>query len=140
MSSSTTKLLPAIALAFSLLASISPAQAEGDAAAGENVFRKCQSCHKVGEDAKNGAGPVLNDVIGRVAGTYGGFRYGDDMVAAGAAGLVWDEENVQEYITDPRAFLRAYLDNPRARAKMSFKLRKEEDRANVAAYLATLSS
>jgi cytochrome c2 len=140
MSSSIKKSLPAIALAFSLFASFSPAQAAGDAAIGESVFRKCQSCHKVGEDAKNGAGPVLNDVIGRVAGTYEGFRFGDDMVAAGAAGLVWDEENVQDYIADPRAFLRAYLDDSSARAKMSFKLRKEEDRANVAAYLATLSS
>ena len=128
-----------MALAISLLTSIAPAQAAGDAAAGEDIFRKCASCHKVGEGAKNGVGPVLNNVIGRTAGTFEGFRYGKDMIAAGEAGLVWDVDNVQEYIADPRAFLRAYLDDSSARAKMSFKLRKEEDRANVAAYLATLS-
>ena len=133
----SVKSLPAIALAFSIAAFATPVSA-GDAALGEQVFRKCRSCHKVGEDAKNASGPVLNEVIGRVAGTFPDFKYGDDLVAAGAAGLVWDETNVQDYIADPRAFLRTFLDDPSARAKMSFKLRKEEDRENIAAYLATL--
>lgn len=133
----SVKSLPAIALAFSLAAFATPAFA-GDAAIGEQVFRKCQSCHKVGDDAKNVSGPVLNDIIGRTAGTFPDFKYGDDMVAAGAAGLVWDEDNIQDYIADPRGFLRTFLDDPSARAKMSFKLRKEEDRDNIAAYLATL--
>lgn len=133
----SVKSLPAIALAFSIAAFATPVSA-GDAALGEQVFRKCRSCHKIGEDAKNASGPVLNEVIGRVAGTFPDFKYGDDLVAAGAAGLVWDETNVQDYIADPRAFLRTFLDDPSARAKMSFKLRKEEDRDNIAAYLATL--
>ncbi len=133
----SVKSLPAIALAFSIAAFATPVSA-GDAALGEQVFRKCRSCHKIGEDAKNASGPVLNEVIGRVAGTFPDFKYGDDLVAAGAAGLVWDETNVQDYIADPRAFLRTFLDDPSARAKMSFKLRKEEDRENIAAYLATL--
>lgn len=135
----TAHILPAIALALSLAVSAAPALAEGDAAAGEDTFRKCSSCHKVGEDAKNASGPVLEGIMGRVAGTFEGFRFGDDMIAAGEAGLIWDEINLAEYIADPRAFLREFLDNPRARAKMSFKLRDEQDRMDVAAYLATLS-
>lgn len=136
MSSTPIKLLSAIAIATSLFAA-APAFA-GEAGEGEDVFRKCQGCHKVGEGAKNATGPVLNGVVGRTAGTFEGYRYGDDLVAAGEAGLVWDEENIQEFITDPRAFLREFLDDSGARAKMSFRLRKEEDRENVAAYLATL--
>ncbi len=136
MSRTPIKLLSAVAVATSVLFA-APAIA-GEAGAGEDVFRKCQGCHKVGEGAKNSAGPVLNGVVGRTAGTFEGFRYGDDLVAAGEAGLVWDEENIQEFIEDPRAFLREFLDDPSARAKMSFRLRKEEDRENVAAYLATL--
>ena len=52
-----------------------PARAEGDAVAGEKVFKKCMACHKVGEAAKNSVGPVLNGVIGRPAGTAEGYSY-----------------------------------------------------------------
>ena len=137
MSLNPTKTISALAIALSMFAAATPVSA-GDAAIGEQVFRKCRSCHKVGDDAKNASGPVLNGIIGRTAGTFEDFTYGDDLVAAGVAGLVWDETNIQDYIADPRAFLRTFLDDPTARAKMSFKLRKEEDRDNIAAYLATL--
>ena len=36
-----------------------------DAAAGEKVFGVCKTCHQIGENAKNGVGPVLNGLIGR---------------------------------------------------------------------------
>ena len=68
-----------------------------------------------------------------------GYKYGADMVAAGEAGLVWTEENMAEYLIDPAAYLQAFLDNPDAKAKMRFKLKKEEERNDVAAYLATFS-
>ncbi len=43
------------------------AHAEGDAAAGEQVFKKCAACHAL-EEAKNKGkqGPILAGVIGRV--------------------------------------------------------------------------
>ena len=41
--------------------------AQGNAAEGENVFKKCKVCHDVGEGAKNKVGPILNDVVGRKA-------------------------------------------------------------------------
>ena len=106
---------------------------------GQAVFKRCASCHSVGAAAPNKAGPVLNGVIGRQAGTFEGYKYGKHMVAAGEAGLIWTEELVAEYVADPRAFLRTFLDDSKARAKMSFKLKDETARADVAAYLATLS-
>ena len=64
-------------------------------------------------------------------------RYGDDLVAAGEAGLVWDEANMAEYLVNPTDFLRTTLDDKKARSKMSFRMRKGGE--DVAAYLATFS-
>jgi len=119
------------------------AYAEGDAAAGEDTFKRCKSCHGIvdGDNTivRGGrTGPDLFGVIGRQAGTFEGFRYGDDLVAAGAAGLVWTEENLAEYVADPTAYLRTFLGDDSARAKMTFKLRSGGE--DVAAYLATFTS
>ncbi len=115
----------------------------GDAAAGEKSFGKCKSCHMIVDDAdevfqKGGkTGPNLFGVIGRTAGSVEDFRYGDDLVAAGEAGLVWEEATLAQYVADPREFLRSYLDDPKAKSKMSFKLKKGGE--DVSAYLATFS-
>lgn len=120
--------------------------ASGDAAAGEAVFAKCAACHVVmneegetlaGKRAKTG--PNLYDIAGKPAASVEDFRYGKDAVAAGEAGLVWTEETFVAYVQDPTGFLREYLDNKRARSKMSFKLRGEEDATNLYAYLAQFS-
>lgn len=116
-----------------------PALAQGDAANGEKIFRRCSTCHNIGEGAKNKSGPVLTGVIGRQAGTYEGFNYGKSIIAAGEAGLVWSEDEIFTYLEDPRKFLSEKLDDKRARSKMAFKLRKEEDRRDVIAYVASFS-
>ena len=112
---------------------------EGDVAAGKKVFKKCTACHKIGDNAKNGVGPVLNGVFGRTAGTFNGYKYGKSIVAAGEKGLVWDEEQVFAYVENPKQFLRDYLDDKKAKAKMTFRLKKEQDRRNMIAYLKTFS-
>jgi cytochrome c2 len=130
----TRQILSGIFLALGV--SLSAAQAQ-NVDAGAAVFKKCSACHKVGDGARNGAGPVLTDVIGRIAGTYEGFKFGKSIVQAGAAGLVWDQALVADYVADPKKFLRAYLGDKKAKAKMRFKLKKEQDRLDVAAYLAS---
>ncbi|WP_420004771.1 c-type cytochrome [Arenibacterium sp. LLYu02] len=116
-----------------------PAFAEGDAAAGEKAFGKCKSCHQVESDAgetiaKGGkTGPNLWGVAGRTAGTVEGFKYGDDIVAAGAAGLVWDEASFAAYVQDPKAFLQDKLGDTGAKSKMSFKLKSGGE--DIFAYL-----
>ena len=129
-----------LAALFAMTVAAAPAFAEGDAAAGEKAFNKCKSCHMIVSDAgdeivKGGkVGPNLYGVIRRVAGSAD-FKYGKDIVAAGEAGLVWDVANLAEYIADPRAFLRTYLDDSKAKSKMAYKLKKGGD--DVAAYLAS---
>ncbi len=117
-----------------------PVFAEGDAAAGERTFGKCKSCHQIvsdtGETLSKGGrtGPNLFGIVGRTAGTAEDFRYGDDIVAAGAAGLVWDEAQFVSYLEDPRGFLKTYLEDSGAKSRMSFRLKKGG--ADVFAYLA----
>jgi cytochrome c len=108
------------------------ALAEGDAAKGEKVFRKCKACHAVGEGAKNKVGPQLNNVFGRTAGTGEDFKYSKAMVAKGEEGLVWDEETMAEYLRKPKDFI--------PKNKMAFAgLRKDDDLADVIAYLKQFS-
>lgn len=119
---------------------MAPLASAQDAANGEKVFKKCTACHQVGEGAKNRVGPVLNDVVGRGAGTAEGYKYGKSMLAAGEGGLVWDADTIFEYLADPSGYLRTVLDDPKAKAKMQFKLKDEDDRRDVVAYVATFST
>ncbi len=120
-----------------------PAYAEGDAEAGKKTFNKCKSCHMIADPAgevivKGGkTGPNLYGIAGRTAGTYEGFKYGDSIVAAGEKGLVWDEAAFAEYVQDPKAFLKSYLDDTSAKSKMTFKLKKGGE--DVYAYIASVS-
>jgi len=127
--------------AATLLALALPAFAEGDAAEGEKDFKKCKACHMIVSDddtviQKGGkTGPNLYGVIGRVAGSTD-FKNGDSLAAAGAAGLVWDEENLAAYVADPKKFLIEATGDSGAKSKMTFKMK---DGADVAAYLASVA-
>lgn len=121
------------------------AAAEGDIAEGEKLTAKrCKACHMIADGdnviLKGGkVGPNLYGVMGRVAGSED-FKYGKSLVAAGENGLVWDEEQMIAYLADPKKYLRTYLDDKKAKSKMAFKLKKEDQRADIAAYLASLNS
>ncbi len=135
-----TMLKPAIlATGLFAFASQSAHALDGDAAKGEKIFKKCSSCHMIGDDAKNRVGPVLNGIVGRPAGTVPDYKYGKSIVAAGEAGLVWSEDELFEYLINPRNYLRARLEDKKAKSKMSFRLKKEDERADVIAYLKTFS-
>lgn len=117
--------------------------AEGDAAKGERVFKKCMSCHSL-EEGTNKVGPTLHGLAGRAAGTVEGFRYSKINHAASEAGLVWDEQSLVDYLADPQAFLTKFLEEnggtAQGRTKMTFKLKKDSERADVAAYLMSLGN
>lgn len=121
--------------------------ASGDAEAGAEAFnRQCVACHVVVNEAgetlagRNArTGPNLYGVVNRTLGTVEDFKYGDAMVDAGAElGLTWTEENFVGYVQDPTPWLREALDDRRARGKMAFKVREEEDAINIFAYLASI--
>lgn len=76
------------------------AAAAGDAEAGAKLFSKtCGGCHSVGENARGGFGPQLNNVIGRLAGTTSDYQYSDAMKNSG---VVWTRETLAAYIEAPK--------------------------------------
>ena len=123
----------AVAAALAVTFAAGSALAQGDAEEGKNEFRKCMACHAVGEGATNRVGPVLNDVFGRVAGTFEGYKYSQAMIDAGAGGLVWSDETLHQFLTKPRDLVKG--------TKMTFPgLKEPADIDNVIAYLATFST
>ena len=112
--------------------------AKGDVEAGEKFFKNCDQCHDIGEKVKNKQAPHLNGVIGRPAGSVEEFDYSNGMTGAAEKGLVWDEAKIFAYIADPRGYLREYSGNPKAKAKMPVKYKKEQDRADVIAFLKSI--
>lgn len=122
-----------------------PAFAAGDAAKGEANFKQCQTCHAVVDDTgallagKGKVGPNLYGVFGRQAGSYPDFKYGESVVAAGAAGLIWDEAQFITYVQDPTKFLKETLGDKGAKSKMMFKVKGEEAAADLYAYLSQFS-
>jgi cytochrome c len=102
---------------------------EGDVTKGERVFRKCQACHAVGEDAKNKVGPELNGIVGRAVGAAPDFAYSDALMAKGAEIGTWTPEALHAFLAKPKE----YIDG----TKMSFAgLRKDEEITDVLAFLA----
>ncbi|MFN4159636.1 MAG: c-type cytochrome [Gemmobacter sp.] len=133
-----------LALAAGIAAA--PAFASGDAEKGAALFSQCQTCHIVQNEAgetlagRNArVGPNLYGVLGRQAGSVEGFRYQPSIVEAGNAGLVWDETELVAYLLNPVDYLKARLDNPRARSGMSHRVRQEGDAVDLTAFLATFS-
>jgi cytochrome c len=100
---------------------------------GAAAVRKCQSCHNFGEGEPNKQGPALYDIVGATKAHMANFGYSDILLQQKAEGQVWSYEN-----------LNAFLENPRGYApgtKMAFAgVRSPEERADILAYLQTLSA
>ncbi len=119
-------------------ASYGPAYAAGDAAKGETLFKRCVACHTAESGGKHKVGPNLFGVVGRSAYTVDGFKYSKSAQKAAEAIGSWDEEKLINYLIDPSKFLKEVSGDKKAKSKMTFKLPKEDDRADVVAYLQTL--
>lgn len=99
--------------------------AVGDPAKGEKGFRKCAACHTVEKGAPNRVGPNLFGIVGAPVASVEGYDYSD---ALGEYGGDWTPDRLAAFLAEPRAAVPG--------TKMSFAgLRKEQDRADVLAYL-----
>ncbi|MBB4103092.1 c-type cytochrome [Allorhizobium borbori] len=119
--------IPLIALAVTTAFSM-PALADGDAVEGAAVFKKqCSACHTATED-KNKVGPSLHNLIGRNVATVDGFKYSPGMIEFGAAGKVWDEALLGQYLPKPKDLVKG--------TRMAFAgLKSPEEIADLIAYL-----
>ena len=84
------------------LAGLLPAVQSAHAQSGEAVFkRNCAICH-TDDPGKNRVGPTLFGVVGRKAGTVPGYSYSK---ANKDSGVIWTEENLDTYLTNPQKFI-----------------------------------
>jgi cytochrome c len=118
-------MMKGLVLASAIVIASSASALAQDVAAGENSFKKCLPCHRIGEGAKNLVGPELNGLDGRKSGSAEGYSYTD---ANKNSGITWDETQFKEYITNPRAKIPG--------TKMVFAgISSENERNNLWAYL-----
>lgn len=101
--------------------------ATADAEKGKKVFSKCKACHKL-EEGKKGVGPTLYEILDRDIANMEGFKYSSALTALEGD---WTADALNAFIENPKGYAKG--------TKMSFKgLKKESDRANLIAYLATV--
>ena len=97
---------------------------------GEKVFKKCKACHRIGLNAKNGTGPHLNNIFGRVAGQLEDYKkYSKNIKKMGLEGLIWNTETLTSFIMNPKKYITG--------TKMNFKgIKKSDELAALIEYLA----
>ena len=101
--------------------------------AGEKAFKKCKSCHQIGDGAKNKTGPHLNAIFGRKIGGIQGFKYSKIFKSMRDDGRVWDEESMTEFLASPKQYAKG--------TKMSFAgFKKEKDILSTIEYLKSFQS
>jgi cytochrome c len=100
--------------------------ASADASAGQNVFKKCQSCHSVAA-GENKTGPSLHGVVGRPVDSISGFSYSGALEKVVD---VWTPDHLNEFLTNPKGYAPG--------TAMNFAgLNNIQDRANLIAWLET---
>jgi cytochrome c len=104
--------------------------ASADATKGQAVFKACAACHDVAKGGPNKVGPNLWGIVGRPHGVHEGFAYSEAMAAL--KDKPWDYAALNEFLLAPKQAIPG--------TKMAYGgLKKDVDRANLLAYLATLS-
>tara|TARA_R110002049_G_scaffold307712_2_gene509084 strand:+ start:56808 stop:57311 length:504 start_codon:yes stop_codon:yes gene_type:complete len=103
--------------------------AEADADSGAKVFKKCAACHKT-EAGANAVGPYLAGVVGRDIAAADGFGYSGALTSLDGA---WTPEELNAFLLSPKGYAPG--------TTMGFAgLKKIDDRADVIAYLQSISN
>ncbi len=104
-----------------------------DAKKGQSIANKCLACHTLQKGQPTRVGPNLYGVVGTpIIRPETGYNYSQAFQAKGKEGFTWTFDNLNHFLTDPRKFIPG--------TNMTFPgLPNEQDRADVVAYLRTLS-
>jgi len=105
--------------------------AGADLGAGERSFRgKCATCHSIDEGGVNGTGPNLWGIVGAPKSNIVAFNYSGALDSTD--GGWWTYENLDAWLLAPSKYARG--------TSMAFAgIRRDDERANVIAYLASYS-
>ena len=115
------------ALIVAGLSAPTAALADGDAAKGAKVFKKCAACHTATEE-KNKVGPHLVGIIDRPMASVEGYNYSKAMTEHAAEVPAWTVEALTAFLKDPKGVVKG--------TKMAFTgLKKDDEVENVIAYL-----
>jgi cytochrome c len=111
---------------------IAPLMANANADAGKAKTQLCAACHTFDKGGPNRIGPNLYGVLGSpIAEDRGGFAFSSALQGKGK-GQTWTLDNLNAWLFKPQQFAQG--------TKMTFiGLPKAEDRANVVAYLNSMS-
>jgi cytochrome c len=106
---------------------VTPLLASANLEDGEDIFKKCASCHTVEKGGPNKVGPNLWNVVGRDIASQPEFSYSAGMEEFGA-GKQWTYEDLNGFLFKPKAFVSG--------TAMGFVgLKDAQDRADIIAYL-----
>jgi len=109
---------------------VTPLLAAADPAAGEKLSRACVACHSFEQGGPNKVGPNLWNVVGGPHAHVEGFAYSSAMAAL--ADKPWDYEALNAFLANPKQAVPG--------TKMNYAgMKKVEDRANLIAWMRTLS-
>ena len=112
---------------------IAPLMASASVDAGKSKTQVCAACHTFDKGGPNRIGPNLYGVVGSTISREGrgGFAFSNALKRK-ASGKTWTLDNLNAWLFKPQEFAKG--------TKMTFVgLPKAEDRANVIAYLNSLS-
>ena len=109
---------------------IGPKLAGANVERGKEIYMKqCFTCHTIDKGGPNKVGPNQWDIVGRKKASHEGFSYSSALQAKGGD---WTYEDINHMIFKPQAFIKG--------TKMAFAgLPKEQDRADVIAFLRTMN-
>ena len=96
---------------------------------GKKVSSKCTACHGFNSGGGNRIGPNLWGILGKAKAEASGFKYSDSLMGLGG---IWSIEDMNLWLKSPKKYAPGN--------SMAFVgLRKDKDRANLIAYLNSMS-